>query len=239
MKPARAFSPRVSVVMATRNSGQYLEESLHSIASQGLVPYEVIVVDAQSTDDTLAILATKPWVSVVGQIGIGLPNAWNQGLRLVSGDFVAMIDSDDFWSRDYLSTCVDQLSEEPSAGYALANVRFFTPDDERPPGLRVELIGAERVGNMPGSTVFRRDVFTTIGYFPEDLAIASDIAWFARLRDSGMPALQVPIVGLHKRMHGENLSLDPGYAKQYQHELLRIARDRIKAFERDESSKGP
>ena len=44
--------PSVSVILAVKNGAQYLEESLRSVLAQDHRPYEVLVVDDESTDET-------------------------------------------------------------------------------------------------------------------------------------------------------------------------------------------
>jgi glycosyltransferase involved in cell wall biosynthesis len=217
----------VSVVIATKNSGDFLRECLESIDSQSLVPSEVFVIDAGSTDATRQIASDFTWAQVQQQVGKGLPNAWNQGLKIVAGEFIAMIDSDDYWVPEFLDRCVGSLTEQPAASLALAKVKFFTPQGSSTENLRPELNGLETIGNMPGATVFRRSLLDQIGFFPEEFIIASDIEWFARIRESNIVSVELPFLGLHKRMHDKNFSLDPTFKDIYQKEILQIARRRI------------
>jgi glycosyltransferase involved in cell wall biosynthesis len=195
--------------------------------NQTLIPDQVLVIDADSQDQTREIAGRFTNVIVQSQFGQGLPNAWNQGLRAATGNFIAMIDSDDFWDPAFLERSTSLLSESPEALLALARVKYFVPHGVAPKGLRPELVDAERVGLMPGSTVCRRELFDLVGFFPENFIIASDIEWFAKIRELGIESVEVPLVGLNKRMSGQNFSLDPAYSDRYHSEIVEIARRRI------------
>lgn len=222
----------LTVVIATKNSEQYFDQCLESVTSQTVQPREIIVIDAHSTDRTEEIARSHSNVRFQKQSGQGLANAWNQGLQLVSSEFTAMIDSDDFWDKGFLGNCVQALAENPEALLAVSYSKFLIEAGHLPRGFRPELIGVEDIGWMPGSTVFRTQIFDVVGYFPEDLVIATDIEWFSRIRQLDVPHVKVPKPGLYKRMHGENFSLDPEYSDQYRSEILKVARNNIKGSSR-------
>jgi len=82
---------KVSVVVPARNAAAWLGECLESIRSQH--PYELIVVDGCSTDDT-AEIARDCGATVISDEGRGLPAARMLGARSATGDVVALIDAD-------------------------------------------------------------------------------------------------------------------------------------------------
>ncbi len=221
-------APAVDVVMATRNSERFLEQCLISIESQGVPDIRITIIDAGSTDQTRAIAARFGAAVVIPQTGSGLAQAWNQGIQAGNRDIVAMIDSDDTWTPQFLHSALTALVDAPHAQCAMAQAKFVLDSPTPPLGFRPDLVNAERIGWMPGTTVFRRTIFQRLGYFPEDMQIASDIEWFARLREQGLPIVQLPLVGLYKRIHEGNLSLSGSDPSVYRKELLQIARARLK-----------
>jgi len=222
------YDPGIQVVIATRNSDLYLDQCLRSVLEQDFPPVLVTVVDQMSQDRTREIVSSFEMVGLQDQTGTGIPQAWNQGIKSANTEFVAMIDSDDYWVPTFLSDSMAALSSNPATQYAVARAKFFIVSEEAPSGFRPELVDAERVGCMPGTTLFRRSIFSEVGLFPEDFRIASDIEWFARLRSANVPFVKVDCLGLHKRMHGENFSLSANFAHTYREEILRVARNRIK-----------
>lgn len=222
-------SGTVHVLIATKNSDQYFEQCLMSVVEQEYLPDRVTVIDQSSTDYTREIVKSFKNVELCDQIGTGIPGAWNQGLRLGNSEFVAFLDSDDYWVPGFLAECINALRTNPDAQYALAQAKFILDGDKLPSGFRPDLVNAERIGWMPGTTVFRRGVFAQVGFFPEDFRIASDIEWYSRLRNAQVPMIQIPQIGLYKRMHGGNASLDGDIAEVYRQEILRVARNNIRS----------
>lgn len=229
MKSKQEGFGSVHVLIATKNSDLFLEQCLRSVMEQTYLPDRVTVIDQASTDRTREIISRYAAVELREQEGIGIPGAWNQGLRMGDSEYVAFIDSDDFWVPGFLADCIDALSADRHAKYAVAQAKFILAGEKLPSGFRPELVNAERIGWMPGTTVFRRSVFTEVGLFPEDFRIASDIEWYARLRNANIPMVQIPKVGLYKRMHGGNASLDSDIAEIYRQEILRVARNSIRS----------
>lgn len=224
----RAPYPAIDVVVATRNSERFLEQCLGSIVAQGIPDVRITIVDASSTDGTRAIASQVAEAVVIDQTGQGLAQAWNQGIRAGTRDVIAMIDSDDYWSPDFLWASWSALQASPAAECVTAKAKFVLDAEHLPPGFRRDLVDAERIGWMPGTTVFRRSLLERVGYFPEDHQIASDIEWFARVREQSSTIVQLPMVGLYKRIHGENLSLGGTDLSVYHQELLRVARARVR-----------
>lgn len=90
----RPSDPVVSVVIPARNEADYLGKTLSSVTTQQTpVPFEVIVVDGQSTDGTSAI-AREFGVQIISQSGRGIGSGRHEGAEHCSGDWLAFIDAD-------------------------------------------------------------------------------------------------------------------------------------------------
>ena len=88
---------KISIVIATYNSGKTLKQTLDSIRHQTYKQLEVIVIDGQSTDNTLLIIDEyKDIVSYcISEKDAGIYDAFNKGLSVATGDYVCFIGSDD------------------------------------------------------------------------------------------------------------------------------------------------
>ncbi|HYH74730.1 MAG TPA: glycosyltransferase family A protein [Candidatus Saccharimonadales bacterium] len=86
--------PRVSIVIPAHNEEGRLRACLESIAAQTSRPYEVIVVDNNSTDTTTAIAASFPFVRIVSEAQQGIVFARNAGFDAATGDIIGRIDAD-------------------------------------------------------------------------------------------------------------------------------------------------
>lgn len=222
-------TPLVSVVMAVRNAARYLAEALDSVMAQTMDDLEIVMVDGQSTDQTATIAARYRHVRFLQQAGTGFAGAWNDGIAAARGEFVGFLDSDDRWSPSKLEQQVDALRAAPSAMGAIGRVRFFVePGEDVPFGFRRELLEGDHVAYMPGALLGRRSLFEVVGPFGTGWGIASDIDWFARIKDRGCPLIVVPEVVIHKRVHGANLSYTTARGRAVRDEVLQLLRDSIR-----------
>ncbi|MCU1630636.1 MAG: glycosyl transferase [Pseudonocardia sp.] len=93
--PRRSANPAVTVIVPTRNEARNLEVVLPAIAAVRPAVHEIIVVDGNSTDDTLGTARrTLPWVRCITQTRKGKGNAMACGFAAATGDVIVMFDAD-------------------------------------------------------------------------------------------------------------------------------------------------
>jgi len=108
--------PLVSVFIPTYNREKYIFESVCSILNQSFKDFELIVVDDGSTDNTREILASikdERLKVYFNDKNMGIPYTRNRGIELASGEYVALLDSDDVATVDRLEKQVDFLNKHP------------------------------------------------------------------------------------------------------------------------------
>jgi len=93
--------PTIAVVIPNRNDSAYLVKCLDSILAQDVAPDEIIVVDDQSTDDSLEIIQKKLLditraKIVVNPVCLGTMGALNEGLKHVTSEYVLFLSSNDY-----------------------------------------------------------------------------------------------------------------------------------------------
>lgn len=98
-------SPLISVVTASFNSAATIERTIRSVISQGFRDFEYIVVDGASSDGTVDLLQgfgeqIDYWRS---EPDAGIYDAWNKGLRLARGRWIAFLGADDEYLPDALA----------------------------------------------------------------------------------------------------------------------------------------
>lgn len=96
-------TPLVSVIMATHNDEKFLRQAIESVLSQTYQNSELIVINDASTDSTAEILAdflslNKQIIVLTNKQKLGLTNSLNIGIEKAKGEYIARIDSDDFWN---------------------------------------------------------------------------------------------------------------------------------------------
>jgi GT2 family glycosyltransferase len=127
--PAPGARPRVSAVIVTWNSSETIADCLSSLAapaSNG--PFEIIVVDNDSSDGTLeAARRAAPSARVIANPeNRGLPAANNQGIETTSGSLVLIANPDTTVAPGAVDALVDLLDRHPRAAFAIP--RLLHPD---------------------------------------------------------------------------------------------------------------
>ena len=89
--------PKISIITPSFNQGTYLEETIRSVTLQGYPNYELIIIDAGSTDNTVEVIKKyEAWITYwVSEPDRGQSHAIQKGLAHVTGDIVNWINSDD------------------------------------------------------------------------------------------------------------------------------------------------
>lgn len=208
-------SSRVTAITITRNSEEFLPEALESLFSQTYPPFEILVVDGQSTDATAELVAAYPAIHWIPQPSLGLARARNLGIERARGEVIAFLDSDDVWHASKLEKQVAYLEQNPDVAYCLTRLQFI--DSQAEPGRTMEAA-------TPSALVARANIFQQLGGFDPDFTIGADAEWFTRARDAGLRSHTLPEVLLSKRLHSRNLSRD-GLTNR--HEMIEIARRSI------------
>jgi len=177
---------KVSVIIPTYQSVQFVRDALESVLAQTYQDYEIIVVDGGSTDGTLKVLEEySACAKVITQKGHGISNARNAGVLASKGEYIAFLDSDDVWLSDKLECQVRFFESKPkTVGLICSDVSLFGDDYSslnasafcmrRPYRGRVlEHLLIENF--VSASTVMiRKSCFETVGYFDESLSISED-----------------------------------------------------------------
>lgn len=133
MQDLNTSQPLVSVVIASYNMGQYINQAVDSILAQHWRPLEVIVVDDGSTDDTPSVMAQyadNPLVNYIRTPNQGQPKAKNTGINATKGEFIAFCDADDLWEPNKLDVQMPLFSN-PRVGVAYSEVSNIDEHDRR------------------------------------------------------------------------------------------------------------
>jgi glycosyltransferase involved in cell wall biosynthesis len=104
----------VSVVIPTYNHARYLGGALQSLLDQTYANWEAIVIDNHSTDDTDEVMArfADPRITYlkINNKGV-IATSRNAGIREAKGEWIAFLDSDDWWTPDKLQICFEFIND--------------------------------------------------------------------------------------------------------------------------------
>ena len=188
--------------------GRFLEETIQSVLTQDYPNVEYIVMDAGSTDGTLAILEKyKGRLEFHSGPDRGTADAINKGFARSHGSVFAYLNADDIYLAGAISTAVLGLASEPDAGvvYGDANWvdeqgRLLAPYPVRP--YDAALLSQECFIAQPAAFV-RREAFELAGRMDPDLQFAYDYDLWIRIARL-YPLRKIDGILATSRMHQEN-----------------------------------
>lgn len=121
-------TPRVSVVIPVHGKSHLTVNCLHSIAVVGgAVPFEVIVVDDASPDDTESLLKRIGNLKTVSiGVNVGFTRACNAGIRAASGEYIVLLNNDTQVMPGWLEALTDTADDDPEIG--VVGAKLLYPD---------------------------------------------------------------------------------------------------------------
>lgn len=118
ISPARIDAPKVSVLVPICNVERYLEECLDSLVAQSFTDFEVLCINDGSTDGSLAIIhrymEADARFRVIDKPNSGYGASMNMGLANAIGEYIAILESDDFFEPNALELLVDAAERNQS-----------------------------------------------------------------------------------------------------------------------------
>lgn len=119
----------VSIVMPSYNHAHFLPRAIGSIIAQTYTCWELIIIDNQSLDDTEAVISsfadTRIRILRIHNDGI-VAKSRNLGIKEAKGEFIAFLDSDDWWCSNKLETSIKYIDKGADIVY---HDLFFVQDE--------------------------------------------------------------------------------------------------------------
>lgn len=181
--------PKVSVIIPTYNRAALIARALDSVLAQTYKDFDIVVIDDGSVDNTHEVI--KPYlarIKYVQQKNGGISVARNRGIQESTGQYIAFLDSDDYWAPEKLQLQVEILDRDAKVGIVYVRMPIVNEHGEvlgmKPNGVSgrnfQELL---RVwGDLPTSSVMtRRECFDRLGMFDDDLPPMEDIDMWIRI----------------------------------------------------------
>ena len=180
---------RISVVIPSHNRRHTLERALQSICEQSSPVDEIILVDDGSTDDSRSMVVARfPQVEIIQQPNRGVSAARNRGIEAASGDWIALLDSDDYWLPQKIERVRDSWRGDPE------QVLIHSDEIWIRRGVRVNPMHKHRKRGgwifkhclplcaiSPSAAVIRRSTLLELGLFDESLPACEDYDLWLRL----------------------------------------------------------
>lgn len=199
--------PLISVITVTYNADKTLHRTLESVKAQTYKNIEHIIIDGGSTDGTLQIIQSSEdaiayWCSEPDN---GIYDAFNKGIALATGEFIGVLNADDYYESDQLENAVAALksSDAPFVhgdiilhGWQGQDIVMFG-DPHYELKIREGMPSLHQV-----TTLCRRSVFQDFGLFSTRYRIAGDFDWYLRLANQNCVGAYAPNVRAHMTAGG-------------------------------------
>lgn len=100
--------PKISIIIPTYNSEKYISTCIESAINQTLKEIEIIIGDGGSTDSTIEIINEyakyDERIIVLCNLGAGYGESMNEGIRIAKGEYIGIVESDDFVKENMFET---------------------------------------------------------------------------------------------------------------------------------------
>lgn len=182
----------ISIITATYNSAETINDTIKSVLCQTNKDFEYIIVDGGSTDETIDIVKSYEsefsgrlkWVSEKDK---GIYDAMNKGIKMASGDIIGILNSDDYYTSDDILQTIADAFKCQNVDAIYGDIHFImdgVPDKcVRYYSSRLFSPFWLRFGFMPAHPSFycKREVFDKSGLYRLDYKIGSDYEMMVRL----------------------------------------------------------
>jgi glycosyltransferase involved in cell wall biosynthesis len=171
---------RISVVIPTFNGEAWIGQAIDSVLEQSYRAQEIIVIDDGSTDSTAAVVRSRgPAVRLIQQAKSGTATARNRGITESAGDWIALLDHDDYFLPVKFERLRRLLESDSMAVAAYSGFLILRPDGTMTevPGFPAEkLWPAVRYCSpiQPSALLVRKSALNEIGGFDTAVRMVSD-----------------------------------------------------------------
>jgi tetratricopeptide (TPR) repeat protein len=191
--------PLVTIITVCLNSEKYLEQCIRSVMQQTYKNLEYIIIDGGSNDGTLNIIEkyADEIDYYLSERDRGLYHAMNKGLALASGDYILILNSDDWYETE----CVKALVEAKlniGTSFVSASARYVDKDGVPGRVLRSSHFDSRLLFGMMTlrheTMLLSTEIYNDIGPYNESFRIISDRILTISLLEKNHTNYEVPRV---------------------------------------------
>ncbi len=158
-------SPLISIITPTYNHAKFISKTIDSVLTQTYTNWEMIIIDDGSSDNTKEIIMdyadrdTRIHYFYQSNKGVfRLSETYNLALQLCRGEYVAILEGDDFWEQEKLINYVAKINLDPDYVLIWGNANIFDSKTEKimyvsPKDLVLPFINSEYFENSPPSSI--------------------------------------------------------------------------------------
>ncbi|MGE0598728.1 MAG: glycosyltransferase family 2 protein [Dehalococcoidia bacterium] len=205
----------ISVVIPVFNNAALVGQAIESVLTQkSAPPTEIIVVDDGSDDSSAEAAARYAGVRVIKRSNGGIGAARNTGIELASGEWLALLDSDDIFPESRQAAMLAAIGEIDAV--------FGTVVQFRDDGWESGPAPAKLAGTM----LIRRTAFDRVGPFDESVHVGEFIDWWSRAEEAAVTSTSIGDTVLRRRIHASNTGIVHADSRVDYTRVLRAALER-------------
>jgi len=199
---SEAEKPVVTIITINFNGAKTLADTLRSVIGQDYPFIEYIVLDGGSTDSSLEIIKNYEQNISYWQSGKdkGISDAFNKGIQKAFGEFIGIINSDDWYEERAVSSMIANAN---NADVLYGDMRYWK---EGKPDYVFKathtLLHQEMTINHPTTFVRRLFYIEKVGLFNVGYKYAMDYELMLRLQKAGARFVYIPAVLANMRLDG-------------------------------------
>ena len=176
----------ITVITVCRNSSATIKRSIESVLTQNYDDIEYLIIDGASNDDTMDIVTSYEGAMkdrgyayrYISEPDKGMYDAMNKGIAMADGDLIGILNSDDWYEPDALSTVAQTYDEHPEADIIMGAIRIYNGDSVIIKHARDRRYRTSRDFNHPAMFV-SRDCYNEIGNYNTG-NVHDDYGWFLK-----------------------------------------------------------
>jgi glycosyltransferase involved in cell wall biosynthesis len=227
--PGVGALPLVSIVTPSYNQGSFVRRTIESVLAQTYPHIEYLVVDAESTDETLDILQSYGdrlnWIS---EPDSGQSEAINKGLRAVRGQIVGYLNSDDILLPDAIEQVVQHFRDHPECDLVYGDAQYIDDSEQVIGTYDTADYSFDRLMDdcciCQPAAYWRSFAGKAVGPFDEGLQYAMDYDYWIRFDRRGFVIQHLPKTIAQSRLHAGAKTLRA--RPEIYREIFRTSRDR-------------
>lgn len=212
----------VSVIIPCYNDHEFIEQAVNSAIAQTWANKEIIVIDDGSDNKTKEVLKKiEPAVDLlITQKNSGPSAARNRGIEKASGDYILVLDADDYFEPEFCEKAIRKFKSELQVKMVTSYGQRFK---EKPFGQTIIPVGGELksflVRNASLGTMFRKQDWLKVRGYDENMKLGlEDWEFYIRLHENGGRTFVIPEILFYYRYKKNSRTQKANFHK---HDLLR------------------
>lgn len=200
---------KISIITICFNSEKYIEQTILSVLNQNWPDLEYIIIDGGSKDKTISIIKKYEkylsyWVSEPDR---GISNAFNKGILKATGDWIGILNSDDFYEPDTFKNLKKIINNNSNKEMICGSLNRVSIDLNKIIAIDHPLINPEKPDQFimtHPATFVKKETYKKIGIFDENYKLAMDYDFFLRAIKNGIQPYCSDIILATQRVGGRS-----------------------------------